>query len=57
MALYGVTNLPKQKESLHFSCCFCGKEMPTGKYIPINFGIVCQDCSIELRRLKREVKQ
>ena len=42
------------KEYLHFSCCFCGKPLPMGKKIPRGFGVVCLDCSVELRRLKRE---
>ena len=48
--------MPEPKEHLDFSCCFCGKEMPTPKKIPVNFGIVCQDCSIELRALGRKVE-
>ena len=45
------------KEYLHFGCCFCDKPLPKAKRIARGFGIVCQDCSIELRRLKREASK
>jgi RNA polymerase-binding transcription factor DksA len=46
-----VTN---PKESLHFGCCFCGKEMPKGKRLPVDFAIICLDCSVGLRKLKHK---
>jgi hypothetical protein len=44
------------KESLHFGCCFCGKEMPSAKRLPVDFAIVCLDCSVELHRLKHRAE-
>ncbi|NLF88851.1 hypothetical protein GX563_08520 [Candidatus Bathyarchaeota archaeon] len=46
--------MSKPRESLHFSCCFCGKDMPNAKKLPVDFAIVCLTCRIELLRLKRK---
>lgn len=44
------------KGSLHVCCCFCGKALPKGIRLPPDFGIVCLDCSVDLRKLKRKAE-
>jgi len=39
----------------HFGCCVClEKELPRGVKLPEGFGVVCQDCCVECRRLLRK---
>jgi len=48
----------KTRETHHYTCCQCGKEMPNGgKLLPINWGIICLDCSVRLRSLDRKENQ